>query len=375
MDAFWGRVRRRLEDGGTTVRLGPVEGAEVRQQVARLLGVPARYEGAWTVRLDDLDRALAGRGGLAGVVGPIVDRRAARAAGLADRENAWTTAEQAVPEPLRDWCRRQRRRSSAVANAELVAAAGSVLAVLPLPDDHPAGRRALGVVAAEVGGDPHALDAGLPLPSLVLSGLAALLDQSVPTSAAGRRALWAEAGVAVDDVSCDVLVLNLAMLGVPGARHAASLGDPLRVTLRALRRLDVIAPPPRVWVVENPGVVAGAADVLGAGCAPMVCAGGVPNGAVLTLLRALSGAGSRVAVHTDFDWGGIRIANAMVCGLGAEPWRMGASDYEAAPPGDTLAGRPVAAAWDPALGVAMTARGVTSYEEQVVEILLADLGA
>lgn len=376
MEAFWQRVRRRLEEGGATVRLGPAEDAEVRQQVARLLGVPGRYAGTWTVRLDELDRALAPRGGLAGVVGPVTDRRAARAAALGGRADAWGAAELAVPAQLHGWLQEQRRRSSTVSSAELMAAAGRVLAVLPLADDHPAGRRSLGVLAAEVCGDPHALDAGRPLPGLVLSGLARLLEREVPRSAAARRALWAEAGVAVDDVSCDVLVLNLGRLAVPGASDAAGAGDPLRVTLRALRRaVGVVGPPPLVRVVENPGVVVAAADALGRACPPLVCAGGVPNGAVLHLLKALIAAGSAIAVHTDFDWGGIRIANAMVCGLGAEPWRMRAADYRGAPPGDPLAGRPVRAAWDPLLTEAMVARGVGSYEEQVVEVLLTDLQA
>lgn len=145
---------------------------------------------------------------------------------------------------------------------------------------------------------------------------------------------------------------------MPGATKAASAGDPIRMTLRALRRLDAIATKTRGGARgRNPGVVAAAADALGTGCPPIVCAGGIPNGAVLLLLRALAEAGSTIAVHADFDWGGIRIANALVGGLGAGPWRMGTSDYERAPSGDALTGRPVAAAWDPALSSVTRCQG------------------
>jgi len=378
LEPFWARVRRRREEGGTRVRLGPAEGPEVREAVARILGVPARYAGSWTVRLTDLDRALARRGGLDGVVGPAVDRQAVRAGQRDEREAAWSAALAHVPPDLAGWGAEQRRRNATTAAAELVGRAGRVLSALPGPDGE---RRRLAVVAAAAAGDPHALDPGRPLAALTLSGLAARAGQLPPRDAAGRRALWSGYGVAVDDVSCDVLVLGLACLTVPGATQLAEVGEPHRVTLRSLERFGVAShAPPLVRIVENPSVVAAAADRLGAACPPLVCAEGIPNSAVLLLLRSLTARGAALAVHTDFDWGGVRIANALIAGLGAHPWRLSAADHQAtlrrvplAADAPALAGTPVGAVWDPRLRPAMEAAGMALYEEQVLDALLGDL--
>lgn len=376
--AFWSRVRRRRDEGGSSVRLGPTEGPEVRATVARVLGVPARYTGSWTVRLADLDRALAPRGGLDGVAGPVVDRRAARADHRDEREAAWAAALALVPPDLVGWAAQQRRRNATRAAAQLVGQAGRVLAAVPGPEGQ---RQRLAVVADAAVGHPHALDPGRPLAALTLSGLAARAGLPPPRDAAGRRALWGASGVAVDDVSCDVLVLGLGCLPVPGAAALAAAGEPHRVTLRSLQRFGPpLNAPTLVRVVENPSVVAAAADRLGPACPPLVCAEGIPNSAVLLLLRSLAALGATLAVHADFDWGGIRIANALIAGLGAHPWRMSEADHhdalgrlepaDGAPP---LTGPAVGATWDPGLRAAMEAAGTAIYEERVLEVLLTDL--
>ncbi len=377
LEAFWGRVRRRRDEGGTSVRLGPAEGPEVRAAVARVLGVPARYAGSWKVRLADLDRALGPRGGLDGVAGPVVDRRAARASRRHEREAAWAAALALVPRDLAGWAAEQRRRNATAAAADLIGRAGRVLAALPAPDGE---RQRLAVLADTAADHPHALDPERALAALTLSGLAARAGQPPPRDAAGRRALWGAYGVAVDDVSCDVLVLGVGCLPVPGAAALAAAGEPHRVTLRSLERFG----PPRrapalLRIVENPSVIAAAADRLGAACPPLVCAEGIPNSAVLLLLRSLTAVGATLAVHTDFDWGGIRIANALIAGLGAHPWRMSVTDHHDAlrrltPAGTPpLTGTPVGAAWDPGLQAAMETAGAAIYEERVLDTLLADL--
>ena len=64
------------------------------------------------------------------------------------------------------------------------------------------------VLAAEVTGDPKALS-GTTLEGLVLRALAARHEEGRPTTAADRRALWEVAGVVVDDLASQVLVLGL----------------------------------------------------------------------------------------------------------------------------------------------------------------------
>ena len=145
------------------------------------------------------------------------------------------------------------------------------------------------------------------------------------------------------------------------------IGDPPRLTLRGVR----------VWVCENPSIIALAADALGDRCPPLICTGGQPSTAVTTLLRQVVGRGAGLAYHSDFDWPGVHMTTSMVRRYAAEPWRMGASDYLAAAERSRrpLAGRPVPAAWDDALMEAMADRGVRVEEELVADELLGDLRA
>ncbi len=128
-----------------------------------------------------------------------------------------------------------------------------------------------------------------------------------------------------------------------------------------------------MFICENVNVPAAAANRLAARSAPLVCTDGQPKTAARVLLSALAAAGARLVYHGDFDWPGVRIANLMAERHGAAPWRMSAADYRAAPDGAPLRGKPVAARWDADLAPAMTARGLSVHEEQVLDALLADL--
>jgi uncharacterized protein (TIGR02679 family) len=102
----------------------------------------------------------------------------------------------------------------------------------------------------------------------------------------------------------------------------------------------------------------------------------MPSAAPQTLLAQLGAAGARLRYHGDFDWAGLTIGNFVMREFGAEPWRFGEADYLAATAerGIALAGgKPVVAQWDPALAVAMAARGIAVHEEGVAEMLMSDL--
>ncbi len=80
-------------------------------------------------------------------------------------------------------------------------------------------------------------------------------------------------------------------------------------------------------ICENPVVTAEAADRLGAAAAPLVCVGGQPGVAAMTLLRNLAENGAKLRYHGDFDWGGLRIGNVVFGRLPVVPWRFDTAAY------------------------------------------------
>ncbi|MGQ0506540.1 MAG: TIGR02679 family protein, partial [Myxococcaceae bacterium] len=344
------------------------------------------------VKLDlALRSSIVGLGLLDTVValgGSLKDRRAARAEELSAREEMWRSvrAEVSARPELVNWidelrARGHLTRSAALADlpeSVLLARALSVMARLP------ASGVPLAVLATELFGDAHALDTGTSLAALVLRGAAALVRWNAsPASAAERRNLWAEVGVACDPLSSDVLTLGLWPVGegllARHLRECSSEGEPRRVTLRELMKASVDQPPgSELFVCENPTVVAAAADRLGSRCAPLVCLEGVPSTAGLRLLLSADKAGARIRFRADFDWAGLRICNLVRTQLtSAIPWRMNAADYEqAVQQRDVLLeliGAPVAASWDDGLHPALLQRGVGVPEESLLSSLLEDL--
>lgn len=397
------RVRRRLERGAGVTGSVQLDGATPaqRQAVERLLGRRASTAAVLRVDLGEVSAALA-RAGLAEDIaaavvaldGPVLDRRAARAA----RDRAWDEVHTrlrrlAADRPGLDaWVeqvvgqgRLRRLAGDPERGALLVDDLAAVLDGVPCA---PTRRERF---ASEKLGDAHALDDTRPLATLALGAVRALVGQPAATETAeARRESWAAVGVLVDDLLSQVLVLGLSGSGDGVVDRlltaAATAGEPLWLPLGLLSRS-----PPRlddltghdVFVVENVSVVAAAADRLGAACAPLVCTGGQPTVAVMRLLEAITARGARLRYHGDFDWGGLTIANRVQRRLGFVPWRFDAAAYREAvahleATGGTrrpLRGRPVAAVWDKALAPEMRRNGVRVEEESVLEQLLADLRA
>ena len=381
-------------------------GAEQRRAVERLLGRPPGRGRSLTVRLADVDAVLRESGispnGLAEAVialrGPARVRREDAAAAQAEWESAHEPlARLAGDRPqLMPWLARvratgllKRQAPDPDVGAALAVQAVRVLAVLP----HTGTVRA--VLAAHTVGDAHALDDGRPLTSFVLSAIRELtgLSPADTAGAEGRRAAWAALGVATDDLSSRVLMLNVPPL--PGDDQALSRllaasgadGEPLVVTLRMLAG----SPTPTadhdlsrtiVSVCENPTVVSAAATELGPGCPPLVCLEGVPSVAAKRLLRWLLGRGAHLRYHGDFDWGGIRIAAGVfeladLAGNPAAPWRFDSTAYLDAVTrglGTPLpSAKPRDTPWDPGLRHHLEAHAIRVEEEHVIAQLLADL--
>ena len=251
------------------------------------------------------------------------------------------------------------------------------------PDPTPAawGR---GELATRTTGSAHGPDDGTLLARLVLRGIALSQGADFPTDAPGRRALWRRASVTPDEVSSTVLTYGLRPTGVTwqetALRERADHHLEMHLTLRELRTLQMeLLPRMRVRVCENPRVVEAAAD---AGCTtPLICTSGSATTVVLTFLDTLTATGCTFAYHGDFDWPGIALANRVMQRYEAEPWRMGAGDYEylatraelqGAPP-LPLTGMLVEAAWDAELAPVMDVLGIALHEEAALDLLVGDL--
>ena len=384
LHALRARLRSRYERGAgagvvTLTQLSEPE----RAALAGLLGRPLRQAASMRIDIGALDAALR-HGGLADSLhnaleildGPITNRAAERAS-LQDR---WDGVRRACPAQLAilladatglGLLKRLARNDPDIAT-QLCEAAQCVLLRLP------AAGIARSRLAAEVLGDAHALDSGRPVATLVLAVLRRQRNRDEADDTQYEetaRAIWADAGVLINELARPALFLNLPAVGVVLAH-----GKPGYLSLRELLR----APPSwdvaerTVFVCENPNLVAIAADALGEHCAPLACTDGMPSAAQRTLLTQLAAAGARLCYHGDFDWPGVRIGNWVMRQFNAQPWRYQAQDYLAAA-GEVDERRRVLgedmchADWDVELAAAMQACGRAIDEEARTEVLLADL--
>jgi uncharacterized protein (TIGR02679 family) len=251
-------------------------------------------------------------------------------------------------------------------------------------------------LAAEVLGDAHALVSGQPTAALVLTVWRQVItlthanndDLDIePTEgseieqdggAERDRDVWAKAGVLVNELARPALFLNLPIRDAENRDQVP--GEPVYASLRSLLR----SPPlwdvanRKVYVCENPNLVAIAADRWGSDCAPLVCTDGMPAAAQRCLLSQLAKARAQLCYHGDFDWPGIRIGNHVMREHGAQSWRFGAADYEAAVDRasgleQALTGKAARAVWDDGLMTAMQQHRLSIAEEALAASLLEDL--
>jgi uncharacterized protein (TIGR02679 family) len=370
--------------------------------LALLTGRPPRFAGSLQIDIRAVDAALrqAGiaeslRAALVKLDGPIINSAVARA----ERERLWSSV---VADCGHPGLARHLQSPAAIgllkrlSGSDPTAAAGLCCRVEAVLRCLPAKGLTRAQLAADSLGDPHALDGGQAVATLVLAVWRQIDPQSEPEtgdtlSLSGDvdcirqdlrlekgRDTWARAGVLVNELARPVVVLNLPV--GDGERTAHLAGEPGYLSLRVLMR----SPPSwavagqDVYVCENPNLLAIAADRLGPRCHPMVCTDGMPAAAQDRLLSQLVQAGARLLYHGDFDWPGLRIGNYMIREYGAQPWDFAAADYVAAVqksprPGRWLDGVSAFASWDAELAPAMQGHKLAIAEESVADSLLQDL--
>lgn len=290
-------------------------------------------------------------------------------------ELASSVPERIFPQPEPVWAKLQRggwvTRLASMSDADrLLQSAIAVLRALPAPGKF-IDRRQLAAVATA---NPHALDYGSTLTTLVLALL----------SAAGRirprqspRHSWAALGVRSDDVVGGLISLGIVPLGltVPSAA-------PVTLPPRVLSTYEWPAAPfsgAWIFVTENPSVVSAAADLPQRDdTLRLLCTNGTPSDVEIASIGRLAHRGWHIAVRADFDAAGIaHVAAVLKAAPEAVPWRMGARDYlesieQPMEERVQLADVPEIV-WDAELAEVMRAHGVAAYEESLLSALLADL--
>ncbi|WP_280234517.1 TIGR02679 family protein [Nocardia cyriacigeorgica] len=386
---LWDALYKRLSSGRPVrrIRFGPLN---ITQQTAfaDLLGrdrLSGEYPSIAVSALDDALQDAVGcdaRTLIEHLLGPIPDLSAQRAAAAGERDQlwAWLAGHEVVSaQPtLAVWAATMRRQGliggSVHRTRTELDRALRVLDALPSTGLH------LPVFAQRVLDNPHALDEGSRLHGMVIRALAAIYDVDPPADALGLRAIWTLAGISDDELSSTVLVAGLPVTGtdstvgrvVTACREAGVAAVLSLQQLRAVDRPLTVAE--RIWVVENPSVLATAVARFGDRCPPMVCVSGWPSSAAVVLLDLLSGDGARLYYSGDFDGEGLRIAANLAARTGALPWRMTTGDYLAAA-GDNgpAVGRVTPVPWDPELSVQMCRHGVAVSQERIIDVLLSDI--
>jgi uncharacterized protein (TIGR02679 family) len=395
-DPSWQRLldaaRRKLERTGGELSgsVGLSKPTDAERRV--IIGITGRHRSAEVaslkVELAEVDQAIWNAHhvslltALARRDGPVRDRAAERADEALARAAALSEAERRCrnhrAEPWFAQWQEQLATDGTVTRLvrrgelQLVALAAEVLNRLP------GNNIPLPMLAEWATGNTKAL-AGTPLATLVLRALALRDGVPAPGSRADQRARWEAAGVIMDDLASQVLVLNLKArentVVADWLGDAASFGIPYRLTLHQLS-IDPLTPAGKdIFVCENPAVLRAAAGELAESCAPLICTEGQPSAAFHKLLTAAKGT---VHWRGDFDWTGLRTTAMARERYSAQPWRMSHDDYLAAlESGDSepLKGAAAASPWEPGLAAAMAEHGRAVMEERLIPDLLQDLAS
>ncbi|MFC4769553.1 TIGR02679 family protein [Effusibacillus consociatus] len=192
------------------------------------------------------------------------------------------------------------------------------------------------------------------------------------------RAQYAFSGIVLDDIS--------SIVWVAGWGEYAK--DPVALPLLTVDRLDTARLPSvsEVFVVENPsifGVLVDWGSLTGSPLPfPLLCTSGQPSLAALRLLDKITDEQSRIHYSGDFDVKGLTMATGLLQRYGNRfaPWRLDAETYRDAIRGDLpsfseaeiQALERMEVPWDDRLLKVMRESGRKVFQEQILDLLLAD---
>ena len=247
------------------------------------------------------------------VQGPVGNRAAVRAAAVEARGSLWSLASQRIG--TRVPATFARIRGAGVPDGDVDAHAHTLVVLAESLDRLPSSSPIpLPVLAWQVSGDPHALDANTMCGRYLQFAAVELTGGSIvePESVAVRRALRS-LGVVVDRLSSTTITYGLR--AAPDSpigsilEGAFSMRMPINIS-GAL--LDAATPKflQRRWLcIENPSVLEWA--LLAGYTGPIVCTSGWPSSDTQRLLELARDQGIELDYAGDYDSAGLAIANLM----------------------------------------------------------------
>lgn len=251
---------------------------------------------------------------------PVLDRSAARRAGLDVRASLWSQVESdlaSVPGLA------SRIRAAGVADDDIPAAAqqarqiGSALNMIGRLRQLGVAAVTLAKLAHDCAGDPHEFDLDRLSGQRLVEAVAELLGEAVPTRPDSVRALLARAGVLADRLSSTVLVLNVSASGAGPVDERLRLGGgPVPLTLYDLTiHPPVLMAEPSLLVVENPSVLEAALAIGYTG--PLACTSGHLRAVDHAFMQRAADCRVELLYGGDIDRDGLIIAGQVQALYGA----------------------------------------------------------
>ncbi len=160
--------------------------------------------------------------------------------------------------------------------------------------------------AAELSGNPHFLDRGVPAGQLLVAALCCLEKRDPPQNARQWRELLHQVGIAPDSLSSFVHVYGLGLETDRGLHPAYEafrhLREPCVVTLENLRGIaGVEIAGETAFVVENEMVFGYLLENAGRPERTLLCTSGQPRTAALEVLDRIVQSGKRLRYSGDMD--------------------------------------------------------------------------
>lgn len=233
--------------------------------------------------------------------------------------------------------KREYHKSPEVAQ-RLVEQVGECLRLCPGEDGRSeilGGGVRLAVLAAQVWGNPHALDRQTPGGLLFTHALCRRKDRPLPGNAQAWKDLYEENDILVDDLSSTVIAYGIHLYQGqephPAYEGYARMKEPCVVTLANLAHIErALGESDRIFIVENEMVFRELLERATTPWVTLLCTSGQPRTAAYQLMELLCEAGSILYYAGDLDPEGLDIADRLWRRFPnhIRIWRMGEQDYE-----------------------------------------------